>query len=199
MAPGKGEQTKARIIEQSAALFNRQGYAGASMSDIMAATGLQKGGIYRHFEGKDDLALQTFDYSIELVTSRYRDALRSERNAIARLMAILHTFRELEKGTPIAGGCPMMNTAIESDDTHPALRARAQQAMDEWRATLVYVVEAGMRRGEVRATVDPEMVATMMIATLEGGLMLSRLYGDSRYADQVTAYLENYLRRDVKA
>jgi AcrR family transcriptional regulator len=45
----KGERTRSYIIERSAPLFNRQGYAGTSLKDIMEATGLEKGGIYNHF------------------------------------------------------------------------------------------------------------------------------------------------------
>jgi AcrR family transcriptional regulator len=54
----KGEETKAKILHQAAELFNQQGYAGSSISDIMRVTGLQKGGIYNHFSSKDELALK---------------------------------------------------------------------------------------------------------------------------------------------
>ena len=56
----KGEQTKELILSQAAVVFNRQGYFGARLDDIMRATGLEKGGIYNHFASKDDLALQAF-------------------------------------------------------------------------------------------------------------------------------------------
>ena len=54
----KAQETKTRIIEQAATLFNQQGYSGTSVSDLMRATGLQKGGIYNHFVSKDELALE---------------------------------------------------------------------------------------------------------------------------------------------
>jgi AcrR family transcriptional regulator len=58
----KGETTRQKIIAQAAPLFNRLGYAGCSMQDIMAATGLEKGGLYRHFSGKEELAEESFRY-----------------------------------------------------------------------------------------------------------------------------------------
>lgn len=195
----KGELTKADIIRKSAVLFNKQGYARASLSDIMAATGLEKGGIYRHFANKEELALAAFDHAVALVNERYANALRGKRNAIERLQAIMDTFLELEEGRPIPGGCPIMNTAIDSDDAHPALRASARRALQDWRAMLAHIVEFGIRRGEVRAGVDPYLVADLVVANLEGSLMMSRLLNDPAPIAHVAAYLESYFLDKVAA
>ena len=66
MAATKGERTREGIVAAAAPLFNQRGYAASSMSDVMAATGLEKGGIYRHFESKDELALAAFDHTLPL-------------------------------------------------------------------------------------------------------------------------------------
>ena len=52
----KGEQTRQSIVEKAAPLFNQRGFEGCSMTAIMEATGLEKGGIYRHFDSKAQLA-----------------------------------------------------------------------------------------------------------------------------------------------
>src|SRR6266567_3509308 len=78
----KGEQTKERILERAAQLFNQQGYFGSSLSDIMHETGLEKGGIYNHFASKEQLALEAFDYAIGLLEQRMRLALAGKINAI---------------------------------------------------------------------------------------------------------------------
>src|SRR6266487_2891191 len=80
----KGEQTRERILARSAQLFNRQGYFGASLADIMRETGLEKGGIYNHFSSKEQLALESFDYAYGLVQQRVRQALAGKLNAIER-------------------------------------------------------------------------------------------------------------------
>jgi len=48
----KGEQTRKKIVQAAAPIFNQRGYEGSSVNDLMEATGLQKGGIYRHFASK---------------------------------------------------------------------------------------------------------------------------------------------------
>jgi TetR/AcrR family transcriptional repressor of nem operon len=59
----KGEQTRQDIIRKAAPIFNQKGYEGAALSDLMRATGLEKGGIYRHFESKEELAGDAFDHA----------------------------------------------------------------------------------------------------------------------------------------
>ncbi len=80
----KGEKTRENIILKSAELFNQKGYAGCSMNDIMEATGLQKGGIYRNFKNKDEIALEALDYAIETVFQHFSEVT-------------LHTNTALEK------------------------------------------------------------------------------------------------------
>ncbi|BAY89595.1 MULTISPECIES: TetR/AcrR family transcriptional regulator [unclassified Tolypothrix] len=189
----KGEETKAKIIRQAAELFNQQGYTGSSISDIMRVTGLQKGGIYNHFQSKDDLALQAFDYAIASVSQQTRAALRSKRHAIERLQAIIGVFSSFVDNPPIKGGCPILNTAIESDDAHAALRERTQKAMDSWRELIRLIIEKGISRGEIRSEVDADEAATIIIATLEGAMMISKLYDDAIHMQRAINHLNQYI------
>ncbi|MEH1956364.1 TetR/AcrR family transcriptional regulator [Nostoc sp.] len=189
----KGEETKTRILHQAAELFNQQGYAGSSMSDIMRVTGLQKGGIYNHFQSKDDLALQAFDFAIARIKQHTRFALRSKRHAVERLQAIISVFSSFVENPPIKGGCPLLNTAVESDDAHPALRERAQQAMNSWLHLIRRIIETGIEKGEIRPEVSADEIAPIIIATLEGAVMMSKLYGDSIHMHRVINHLNQYL------
>ncbi|MEH2291313.1 TetR/AcrR family transcriptional regulator [Nostoc sp.] len=193
----KGEETKTRILQQAAELFNQQGYAGSSMSDIMRVTGLQKGGIYNHFQSKDDLALQAFDFAIARIKQHTRFALRSKHHAVERLQTIIEVFSSFAENPPIKGGCPLLNTAVESDDAHPALRERAQQAMNSWLHLICQIIEKGIEKGEIRPEVSADEIATIIIATLEGGIMISKLYGDSIHIHRVINHLTQYLETSL--
>jgi AcrR family transcriptional regulator len=191
----KGEQTRERILALSAHLFNRQGYFGASLADIMRETGLEKGGIYNHFSSKEQLALESFDYAYGLVQQRVRQALAGKFNAIERLMAIITVFQGIVDDPPVAGGCPILNTAIEADDANEALRDRARAAMDSWRTTIHRIVNKGIERQEIRPTVNADEIASILIVTLEGAIMLSNLYKDPihmhRAVNHMVLYIEN--------
>lgn len=193
----KGEQTRAMILARVAPLFNQQGYSGSSLSDIMQQTGLEKGGIYNHFKSKEQLALEAFDYSYAVLEQRIRAALVGKKHAIERLYALFSYFQELVDDPPIPGGCPILNTAIESDDAEPALRDRARGAMDELRSTVRRILSKGIERGEVRPGIDVETWTSVMIATFEGAVMLSRLYQDNMHMRRAVEYMRHCIERDL--
>lgn len=195
----KGERTRESILGRAAELFNRQGYSGSSLSDIMDATGLQKGGIYNHFESKDRLALEAFDYGFDLISERFTAYIKDKRQPLERLLAIISFFRTYFDSPPVPGGCMLLNTAIDSDDTHPALRERARNAMDSWRNVIQRAVMKGITQEEIRPTTDANALATFLISALEGGIMMSKLYGDPIHIQQVVDQLTSYVEDSVKA
>jgi TetR/AcrR family transcriptional repressor of nem operon len=195
----KGEKTRERIIEQTAPLFNQKGFFGSSLSDVMEATGLKKGGIYNHFVSKEELALQAFDYAAACVSERLSLLLTERQTAVERLLAFASVFRDLAINPPVPGGCPLLNTAIESDDAHPVLRERVRHAMDRWRERIQNAVRDGLATGEFRKGLDPDVVASRFIATLEGGVMLSRLYRDPVHIHRAVEFLTEYIQKDLCA
>ncbi|QLE55345.1 TetR/AcrR family transcriptional regulator [Nostoc sp. TCL26-01] len=194
----KGEETKTRILQQAAELFNQQGYAGASIADIMRVTRLQKGGIYNHFHSKDELALQAFDYAIASISKHYRAALRNKRHAVERLQAIIDVFGSFVDNPPVPGGCPILNTAVESDDAHPALRERTQKAMDSWLNLIQRIIQTGIDKGEIQTDVNAQEIATIITATLEGAIMMSKLYSDGIYMQRAVNHLNQYIENVLK-
>ena len=186
----KGETTRKMILERSAPLFNQQGYAGVSMSDIMRATELEKGGIYNHFTSKEQIALAAFDFAWELLQQHTRAVLADKKHAVDRLYAFANSFLDLANDSLLPGGCPIMNAAIDADDTFPALRERARAAMDTWRDTLQRIIRRGIEHQELSPTVDIEAFSTLFISTLEGSVMLTRLYGDVRYIHYAIAHIQ---------
>jgi len=169
----KGEATRQRIIAEAAPIFNQRGFDGCSMQDLMTATGLEKGGLYRHFANKEDLAAEAFRYALAQNVKVRTEHLDEIPNSLDKLKRVVHLFVELPSAIP--GGCPLMNTAIDADDGNPALRDLARKGVQDWRARLVHIVEAGIKANEIRRSTDPRRIANTLIATLEGALMISRL------------------------
>src|SRR6266404_3439556 len=194
----KGEQTRQEIIRKAAPIFNHKGYEGAALSDLMRATGLEKGGIYRHFESKQELAGEAFDYAWGIALDTRFEGTGKIANAIDRLKQVVLNFRDRRAGL-VPGGCPLQNTAIDSDDSNPQLRAKARRALRSWLDRLQSIVEEGRGRGEVRADVDSGELATLIVSTLEGGLMVSRLQRNDKPLDLACRHLEEYLESTVRA
>jgi TetR/AcrR family transcriptional repressor of nem operon len=194
----KGQQTRREIIRKAAPIFNQKGFAGAALSDLMKATGLEKGGIYRHFESKEQLAVEAFDYAWKTAVDSRLEGTAEIANAVDRVKQIVRNFQERRDGL-VAGGCPLLNTAIDTDDGNPRLRAKARRALHGWLARLQSVLEEGKLRGEVRPEADVARISTLIVSTLEGGLMLGRLQKDGDALAGVVQHLEFYLETQVRA
>jgi AcrR family transcriptional regulator len=189
----KGERTRRRIVERAAPVFNQRGFAGASMNELVAATGLEKGGIYNHFGSKEALAREALDYSVSLIVDRFSRALDGREDAVDRLVAIVDAFADEIDHPDVPGGCPVANTALESDDTNPELCAHARGAMDSWHRLIGSIVKSGKQRGDLRADTDPYELATVITATLEGALMLSRLMHEPAHMRRAADHLESHI------
>lgn len=194
----KGEQTRQEIIRKAAPIFNQRGYEGAALSDLMKATGLEKGGIYRHFESKQQLATEAFDYAWNLALYTRFEGTDEISNTVDRLKQIVRNFRD-RRLELVPGGCPLLNTAIDSDDGNPQLREKARRALKEWLDRLRWIIEEGKRKGEIRGSVSSFELPILIVSTLEGSLMISRLYQQGGPRDLVCGHLEEYLETEVRA
>lgn len=187
----KGERTRQRIIELSAPLFNQRGLHGCSMQDIMEATGLEKGGLYRHFTSKEELAAEAFLFALQQAIKTRTDGLEHLTDSVAKLRFLIRRFVEVP--SPIVGGCPLLNTAVDADDGSKLLRKLVRSAFRDWRKRIAAIVQDGIAAGEIRSSVNPEQIADTLIAALEGGLVLCRLDGNRDALKQVEASLVDLL------
>ncbi|PSB59066.1 TetR/AcrR family transcriptional regulator [Chamaesiphon polymorphus] len=189
----KAEQTKQKIIEKAAITFNQNGYAGSSIGEIMKLTGLRKSGFYHHFKSKEEIAVAAFDYTLGLILEAVMAKVGTANTAIDRLNAFIDTFRGFTTQPIAVGGCPILNTAVESDDTHPRLRLHVQEAVNEIRALIDSIIELGIRQNEILDTTDREQVSTIILVTIEGAIMMSKLYGTDIYLDRAIEHLHQYI------
>jgi TetR/AcrR family transcriptional regulator, transcriptional repressor for nem operon len=187
----KGELTRERIVAQAAPIFNQRGYAGCSMQDVMDATGLEKGGLYRHFQSKEELAAEAFKYALSQAVKTRTADLEHITGSVAKLRYVVTRFVEAPSAIP--GGCPLMNTAIDSDDGNPALRKLVRAGLTDWKKRISALVEQGIQTREIRKDIEPRRIANTIIATLEGALMISRLEGTKEALSDAGAALNNML------
>ncbi|HZS65509.1 MAG TPA: TetR/AcrR family transcriptional regulator [Burkholderiales bacterium] len=184
----KGELTRERIIAASASLLNREGYLRTPVSDIMRATGMQKGGIYNHFASREELGLEAFNYAFRRIRERLLAAIAEKTTARQKLLALIEVFRGSPARPDLEGGCPVMNLAIESDDADAKLRQAARQAMGTLHGLFERLIKEGVARHEF-AKRDARATAIHLVAALEGALMLTNLYKDPEYLDAVSKQL----------
>jgi len=189
----KAEQTKAYIIEKTAPLFNTKGFAGTSLSDMTEATGLTKGSIYGNFANKDEVALAVFDYNLHKVQGIIKQEISKHETVKDQLLVYVSVYDNFLKHPFPIGGCPILNTAVDSDDTHPGLRKKAADAFLSWKRHIILLLEKGINNKEFRKDIDTEQTALAMIALIEGGIMIYKLTGKLNYRKAVMQQVENII------
>lgn len=176
----KSDITRQTIIEKSAPIFNTKGYSATTMSDILLATGLTKGGVYGNFESKDEIAVEAFEYSVGKLLEALRFKMKTENTAKDKLFAILGFYKNYSLNPLTNGGCPLLNTAIEADDNLPFLKIKAQKALNELLSGLEMIIQKGIQNKEFKAELDARKEATLIFSIIQGGLMMSKLSDDPK-------------------
>lgn len=189
----KAEKTRNFIVEKTAPIFNMKGYAGTSLNDITAATGLTKGSIYGNFANKDEVALAAFDYNLNNVSSRIEAEMSRQTTIKDKLLVYIDIYQKFIDGSVSEGGCPVLNTAIDADDTHPELSNRVLKAVLDWKNKIAKLVEAGIANKEISADQHPEQIALTIIAMVEGGIMISKLTSKTEYWSLIMGSLKKYV------
>jgi TetR/AcrR family transcriptional repressor of nem operon len=167
--------TKQKILIESANLFNTQGYKATSISDITKATGFTKGAIYRHFENKQDLEQQALRNLSKLLFFNLGSSIKEAKTFKTKFDAIFEFFENYMESPYYEGGCPLMNVAVEVDDSNSVLRQQAFNMLAHLRASIRVLFLNGIKNKQVQPDIDVECYATIVISSLEGGIMMSKL------------------------
>ncbi|WCT14771.1 TetR/AcrR family transcriptional regulator [Mucilaginibacter jinjuensis] len=186
----KAERTRQFIIETTSGIFNMKGYAGTSMSDITDATGLTKGSIYGNFENKEEVALAVFDYNHGKVSQAISQYINKAKTYHDKLMVYAQVYDQYSRNIFPKGGCPMLNTAIEADDTNPLLKERAAKALLSWKKRITDLIEGGIAAGEFKPGIDTNQTALSMIALIEGGIMIAKVTNSQTNLDTILKTVE---------
>lgn len=194
----KADKTKRMIIEKSAPIFNKKGFAGTSMNDIIQATGLAKGGIYGNFSSKEEIAELAFEFAFEKIIDEIRIKIQPKKNTVDKLLAILDYYRNYSIKSPIEGGCPMVNFGADSDDTHPLIREKVADAMARTVNELIHIIEAGKKRKEIKSETDASLTAEIIFSTINGALMRAKANQNPKKLNRILDWLSSWIETEIR-
>jgi TetR/AcrR family transcriptional repressor of nem operon len=189
------ELTKDTILKKSGALFNTQGYKATSLSQITLATGLTKGAIYRHFGSKEALEKESLSHLSFLLFDKISPLIRQAPTAGKKLNALFNFFESYISKPPLKGGCPLLNAAIEADDSNPLLRREALKILKILRDSVKKILVNGIKYKQIKPSIDLEFHATVIIASLEGAIMMSKLNRNNRDIKHIIRHLEHHIQQ----
>jgi len=191
----KAERTKNFIIENTAEVFNKKGYAGTSLSDLTNATGLTKGSIYGNFENKEEVALAVFDYNHSKIKDSIQLQIGTATSFQDKLLVYIKVYKNMIRSLADKGGCPILNTAIEADDTNNLLKDRAAKAIIKWEKNISIMIQQGIAAGEFKEQINTRQIALSIIALIEGGIMIAKVTNDPTSMDSVLKTAESMINQ----
>ena len=163
-------------MERAAELFAERGIAATSVDEVLAAAGAGKGQFYHYFRGRDELAAAAVGHRCAQVVAGLTQALGS----VSTLAELEQALAGFTAGFEQAGmpGCPIGTLAAEVADRNEDARLQAAAGFDAWERLLAGALERMRQRGELRADAAPAVLATGLLASLEGGMVLSQARKD---------------------
>jgi TetR/AcrR family transcriptional repressor of nem operon len=176
--PSHRDKTKAAIVRVARRLFNRFGFDGVSVDQIMAEAGLTHGGFYRHFESKSDLyaeAMQCF-FTDPGWDSAW-EGVEIDRTAADIGPQIIRAYLSRQHFEDIDNSCPMV--ALPSDVARAG--ESAKRAYETVFKAMVELLQSGSR-----AEQHPNRTIALSIAALcVGGMVIARASDGRAFADEV--------------
>lgn len=190
----KGEQTKERLLQQAIALMQQKGFGAMSVSELLLAAGIKKGTLYYHFPGKHDLGMAV----LTRVRTNFFTMLNeifSSTSPLAGMEIFFDSVLELHRAKGFVGGCLFGNTALEMSDRDSPYNDLVKQVFAEWIDTIREVIQRGQQAGEITTVGSASELAQMVVATIEGGIMMSRLGKEETPLRACLVSLLEFLRR----
>ncbi len=163
-------QTRDRILDTTAELFRRQGYAGTGMKQIAAEAAAPFGSLYHFFPGgKEDLGAQTILTSGRLYTRMFAEIAMQAPDMLSAVAAFFSGAAETLVETGYADACPIATVALEVSSTNEQLRLATAEVFTEWiDGASVWFGSAGIAPERSRE------LAFVMLNLLEGAFVFAR-------------------------
>ena len=172
----KGARTRARIVEEAAALIHERGVASTTLEDVKAAAEVSGSQMYHYFPDKNALVQAVIDHQAQAIVNNQGQLLRSANGVEAwRKMVISEAKR-----TEAKGGCPLGSLGGQLAECDPEARVLIAAGFDQWAAAIGDGLRSLHADGKLASGLDPDDLATTLLATLQGGLLLAQVQRSTR-------------------
>ncbi len=175
------------MIASAAILIRERGARPTAMADVLAHSGAPRGSAYHYFPGgRNELICEAVDYAAEFVAA----AISEAGSGVQMLDTAVRFYRQGLLASDFRAGCPVLAVAVEAGDpgTGDEVVAHTAEAFGRWRGLIANrLTSEGVSRAKAGE------LATLVIAALEGALVLARAERDTAPLDAVHRQLRALL------
>ncbi|TYA78560.1 TetR/AcrR family transcriptional regulator [Seonamhaeicola marinus] len=194
----KAALTTQYIIETVAPIFNKNGYAATSLSDITKATGLTKGAIYGNFKNKEELAYAAFKYMVNSLMKPLSDHLKLSDSPIQKLFLITDFYGNYYKFSKPLGGCPMLNIGVDANNTNTFLLKKVRDLVQRIQDQLCTIIEDGIEIGEISSEVNAMQYAKRIDTMIQGAVFMTYTMDDEFYMKDTMRQIDDMIHKELK-
>jgi TetR/AcrR family transcriptional repressor of lmrAB and yxaGH operons len=172
----KGAQTKQRMLTVTASLMRRQGFHATGLNQVIKDSGAPKGSLYFHFPGgKDELATAALDYAAVEWREKLVQAIGdAPRDFVRSIIVVCEALAADLEASGFTDGCPLATVALEIASENQSIRKLSERHFRDWEAMFAeHLVVGGVEPARA------EVLATLVLSSIEGALLLSRTYGNT--------------------
>lgn len=191
--PGQGKKvpTRERLIGAARELFYERGYEATGVAEILKRARVNSGSLYYFFPQKHDLLVAVLEEYRELLWPIVMQPVFDQiSDPIERVFGVLGGYRLMLESTDCRAGCPIAAIALEMGEKSEAVRKLTNENFETWRRLIRQSLEEA---GDgLPADVDRDALATFVLTTMEGGVMLARAQHDLQPFDAAVGQLRNY-------
>jgi len=193
------ETTRDRILRSAEKLVMSNGFAGTTIDDILSDAGLTKGAFFHYFKGKADLARTLIEWhavrDLSFFEQWLSEAEARHEDPLEQMLTFLKTFEDyVEDYDDPAPGCIYAAYTYESMQFEPSVRDFVADTLRQWTSIYIRKFQDILDRYKPAIPVTARQLGEMIVAVLEGGLVLQRAYEDSRMTTRQSEQFRNYLK-----
>ncbi|WP_425075784.1 TetR/AcrR family transcriptional regulator [Psychroserpens sp. S379A] len=195
----KAEHTKLHILQTVAPIFNKNGYAATSMSDITKATGLTKGAIYGHFKNKESLSISAFKFNVKQMMQKISDHISVSDSPIKKLYLISDFYRNYYDFSLKLGGCPVLNIGVDANNQNSLLLENVRIIIEKIQDQVASIIERGIELGEISSEINAMQYAKRIDTLIQGAVFMTYTMNDNYYMKETMNQVDQMITNEMKA
>ncbi len=192
----KGTRTRRKIITESLQLFSVKGYFNTSISDILAVSGLTKGGLYGHFASKEDIWYAVYEEAVSIWKGIVFKGIRNNSDPLKRIEKFIENdMRDYLGADVFEGGCFFLNMLVELSGQSASMSRQILRGFVRLSGLLRSWLEEADQKGMLRDNLDLKEVSNFIIISLNGAAALYISSRDRNILDQTVQQLGFYIQQ----
>ena len=192
----KGAQTRQKIIDKSLQLFSVKGYFNTSISDILQVTGLTKGGLYGHFQSKEDIWYAVYGEAVSIWRGIVLKDVRDISDPLKRIEKTIQNDMANYMGADVFdGGCFFFNSLVELSGQSSAMSRQILRGFVRFSRLLRSWLEEADQKGLIRDGLNLKEIANFIVISLNGAGALYSASRDPNIWKQTVQQLRFYIHQ----